>query len=59
MKNWSHIREVFRNIGAKSIIAAVIVFFLTVSATFIGGLRLYNSTVGIFDADTQESKEVK
>lgn len=44
MKNWSHIREVFRNIGAKSIVAAVIVFFLTVSATFIGGLRLYNST---------------
>lgn len=44
MKNWSHIRDVFKNIGAKSIVAALIVFSLTVAATFAGGIRLYNST---------------
>ena len=44
MNNWSHFREVFKNIGTKSLIAAVIVFLLTVAATFVGGIRLYNST---------------
>ena len=44
MKNWSHIRDVFKNIGARSIVAALIVFLLTVAATFVGGIQLYNST---------------
>ena len=35
---------VFKNIGFKSIIATFIVFFLTVAATFVGGLQLYHST---------------
>ncbi len=44
MNNRSHFRDVFRNIGARSLAAALIVFLLTVSATFVGGLWLYNST---------------
>ena len=44
MKNRSYVRDVFRNIGARSILAALIVFLLTVAATFVGGIQLYNST---------------
>ena len=44
MKKWSHILDVFKNIGTKSIIAALTVFLLTVAATFAGGIKLYNST---------------
>ena len=44
MKTRSHFRDVFQNIGARSLAAALIVFLLTVSATFVGGLRLYRST---------------
>lgn len=44
MKQWLHVREVFKNIGTKSLIATVFVFLLTVAATFVGGIRLYNST---------------
>ena len=38
MKNRSYVRDVFRNIGARSILAALIVFLLTVAATFVGGI---------------------
>jgi Signal transduction histidine kinase len=44
MKNRSHIRDVFKNIGAKSLAAALVVFLLTVAATFVGGIQLYTST---------------
>ena len=44
MRNRSYVRDVFRNIGARSILAALIVFLLTVAATFVGGIQLYNST---------------
>lgn len=44
MKNWSHIREVFKNIGRRSLAAALIVFSLTVAVTVAGGVQLYNST---------------
>ncbi len=44
MKSRSQIRDVFKNIGARSIIAALIEFLLTVAATFVGGIRLYGST---------------
>ena len=44
MKNRPYVRDVFRNIGARSILAALIVFLLTVAATFVGGIQLYNST---------------
>ena len=44
MKNRSYVRDVFRNIGARNILAALIVFLLTVAATFVGGIQLYNST---------------
>lgn len=44
MKNRSYVRDVFRNIVARSILAALIVFLLTVAATFVGGIQLYNST---------------
>ncbi len=44
MKTRSHFRDVFQNIGARSLAAALIVFLLTVSATFVGSLRLYRST---------------
>lgn len=44
MKSWSHVRNVFKNIGTKSIVATLLVFLLTVAATFVGGLQLYNST---------------
>ena len=38
------IRDVLKNIGAKSIIASLLVFLLTVAATCIGGYYLYTST---------------
>ena len=38
MKNRSYVQDVFRNIGARSILAALIVFLLTVAATFVGGI---------------------
>ena len=44
MKNRFHIRDVFKNIGAKSIIASLLVFLLTVAATCVGGYYLYTST---------------
>ena len=44
MKSWSHIRDVFKNIGIRSLVAALVVFLLTVAATFVGGIQLYNST---------------
>ena len=37
-------KEVIKNIGAKSIIASVFVFLLTVTATGIGGYELYRAT---------------
>lgn len=43
MRGQAQLRSVFRNIGAKSIAAAFLVFSLTVAATFAGGLRLYRS----------------
>ena len=45
------IRDVIKNIGAKSIIASLIVFLLTVTATCVGGYRLY--------ASTKESNELR
>ena len=39
-----HIRDVFKNIGIRSLVAALVVFLLTVAATFVGGIQLYNST---------------
>ena len=44
MKNWSYVWDVFKNIGTRSIVAAVIVFLLTVAVTFAGGIQLYSST---------------
>lgn len=38
------IRDVIKNIGAKSITASLLVFLLTVAATCVGGHRLYSST---------------
>ena len=38
------IRDVIKNIGAKSIIASLLVFLLTVAATCVGGYHLYTST---------------
>ena len=38
------IQEVVKNIGAKSIIASLLVFALTVAATCVGGYWLYGST---------------
>ena len=39
MKSWSHIRDVFKNIGIRSLVAALVVFLLTVAATFVGGME--------------------
>ena len=44
MNKWSHVRDVLKNIGTRSIIASLMVFLLTVAATFIGGIKLYDST---------------
>lgn len=44
MRKWSHIRSVLKNIGLKSIIPTLIVFSLTVAATFVGGIQLYRAT---------------
>ena len=40
----SHIRDVFKNIGAKTIVVFLFVFLLTVAATGVGGYQLYAST---------------
>ncbi len=37
-------QEVIKNIGVESILASLLVFLLTVSATCVGGWRLYSST---------------
>ena len=42
--DWSHVRAVFRNIGARTIIASMVVFLLTVALTLVGGVSLYRST---------------
>ena len=44
MNKWSHLRDVLKNIGTRSIIASVIVFLLTVAVTFTGGIHLYRAT---------------
>ena len=44
MVNRSHVRDVFENIGARSIVASVLVFLLTVAVTCVGGYWLYTST---------------
>jgi diguanylate cyclase (GGDEF)-like protein len=44
MNNWSHVRDVLKNIGTRSIIASLMVFLLTVAVTFAGGIHLYNFT---------------
>ena len=38
------VRDIIRNIGARSIIASLLVFFLTVGATAAAAYLLYNST---------------
>jgi hypothetical protein len=45
MKSWSHIRDVFKNIGIRSLVAALVVFLLTVAATFVGGIQLYGHLI--------------
>ena len=40
MNNWSHVRDVLKNIGTRSIIASLMVFLLTVAVTFAGGIHL-------------------
>ena len=42
--NGFSVREIVRNIGAKSIAASLLVFLLTVAATCVGAYSLYNST---------------
>lgn len=37
-------QEVIKNIGVESILASLLVFLLTVSATCVGGWKLYSST---------------
>ena len=44
MKKHFHIREVIKYIGLKSVIAATLVFLLTVTATCVGGYQLYQNT---------------
>ncbi len=43
MNNKIRVREIMRIMGARSTIALTLAFLLTVAATFIGGLLLYNA----------------
>ncbi len=44
MDKWRKIREVIKNMGAKSVIASSLVFLITVAATCAGGYHFYRTT---------------